>query len=190
MNLQRRVTGILTSPASEWTVIAGEPADVGFLYRHYILYLAAIPALCIFVSLSVMGWSVFQRPGVGVAARVAVGSYVRSLAGAFVLALVVSTLAPRFASSARVGQALKVVAYSMTPIWVAGVVYLFGSMTLVVSLATLYGIYIFYLGLPAVMRTPADRVVPFMVVAALAAIVANVVLHALMAQIGIPAYGL
>jgi hypothetical protein len=190
MNLQRRVTGILTRPAAEWQVIAREPADVGFLYRQYIVYLAAVPALCIFISLFVIGQSVFLRPGLASSVRVAVGDYVSSLVGTFVLALVLSTLAPRFASSSAVGEALKVVAYSMTPVWLAGVFYLLGSMTLVMTLAVLYGIYLFFLGLPPVMRTPADRVVPFMVVAALAAIVANIVLHSLMAQLGIPAYGL
>jgi len=50
MNLQTRVKNILTQPASEWTVIAAEPTDVMGLYRNYIVILAAIPAVCLFVD--------------------------------------------------------------------------------------------------------------------------------------------
>ena len=45
MQLQSRVTNILSKPAAEWQVIAAEPADPASLFTEYAAPLAAIPAI-------------------------------------------------------------------------------------------------------------------------------------------------
>ena len=40
-----RVKAILTTPKTEWPIIAAEPATVADLYKNYIIWLAAIPAV-------------------------------------------------------------------------------------------------------------------------------------------------
>ena len=54
-----RVKSILLQPRSEWPVIEAEPASVGSLYR-YVLILAAIPAICGAVGMSMLGGGVFN----------------------------------------------------------------------------------------------------------------------------------
>lgn len=39
--------------------------------------------------------------------------------------------------------------------------------------AALYAVYLFYLGLPPVMHTPGDKVIPYMVIAAIVIFVIN-----------------
>jgi hypothetical protein len=186
MNLQTRVTNILTRPASEWTVIAAEPTDVMGLYRNYILILAAIPAVCLFVSLAVLGAPYIGRLAMAGALGGAISAYVRTLVTVLIAAVIIEKLAPTFGSSGNTAQALKLIAYAYTPVWLAGVFFLIWLLSGPASLiAVIYAIYLFYLGLTPVMKTPADKVIPYMLVSALVVIVVSVVLGLLMTAMGL-----
>jgi amino acid transporter len=170
MNLQTRVINILSKPAQEWPVIASESTDVASLYKEYIMPLAAIPAICGFLGMTLIG----VTPMVSGLAGLIVG-YVLSLVGIFLAAFIVDKLAPSFQSSGGIVQALKMVAFASTPSWVAGVLQLVPLLGALALLAVLYGVYLFYLGLPSVMKTPPDKVIPYMVVSAVVIIVISVV---------------
>lgn len=179
MNLQTRVINILSKPAQEWPVIASEATDVPALYKEYIVPLAAIPAICGFLGMTLIGVTVplvgqIRTPMVSGLAGMIVG-YVLSLVGIFLAAFIVDKLAPSFQSSGGMVQALKMVAYASTPSWVAGVLQLIPLLGALALVAALYGVYLFYLGLPSVMRTPPDKVIPYMVVSAIVIIVISVV---------------
>ena len=75
MDLVPRVTNILTKPKQEWPVIAGESTDVATLYKEYIVLLAAVPAICSFIGMTVIGVPI---PFFG-SYRVSVGSGLTSL---------------------------------------------------------------------------------------------------------------
>jgi hypothetical protein len=179
MNLQTRVINILSKPAQEWPIIASESTDVAALYKEYIIPLAAIPAICGFLGMTLIGVSVplvgqIRTPIVSGLAGLIVG-YVLSLLGIFLAAFIVDKLAPSFQSSGGIVQALKMVAFASTPSWVAGVLQLVPLLGALALLAALYGVYLFYLGLPSVMKTPPDKVIPYMVVSAVVIIVISVV---------------
>lgn len=178
-DLQTRVTNILKSPATEWPVIAAEPTDIGKLYQNYIMVLSAIPVVA-----GLVGWMLFRSMFVGIVAigtsamiTFAVVQYVLGLANVFVCALVIEWLAPKFKSSGTRVDALKMVAYASTALWVAGVAYVIpGVGGLVVLVGAIYSIYLYYLGLPHVMKTPADQVVIYMIVSAVVMIVLALIL--------------
>ena len=179
MNLQTRVINILSKPTQEWPVIASESTDVAALYKEYIIPLAAIPAICGFLGMTLIGVTVplvgqLRTPMVSGLAGMIVG-YVLSLVGMFLAAFIVDKLAPSFQSSGGIVQALKMVAFSSTPSWVAGVLQLVPLLGALALLAALYGVYLFYLGLPSVMKTPPDKVIPYMVVSVVVIIVIFVV---------------
>ena len=114
-------------------------------------------------------------------------TFVMALVGAWIAAIVVEKLAPTFQSKGNTTQALKLVVYAMTPVWVAGVLHLVPVLGVLTILAALYSIYLFYLGLPVVMSTPTAQVIPYMVVSAVVVIVVSLVLGAVttaMAGIG------
>jgi hypothetical protein len=159
--LQQRVVGILSNPQREWPVIAAESDTVQALYTRYIIPLAAIGAVAMLL----------RFPGAGMLMIVLV-SYVIQLAVPLVSAVLIAWLAPRFASSGDNLQALKMVAYSSTPAWVGGVARLVPFLyPLVAIVAGLYSIYLFFLGLTPVMKTPDEQRVPFMLVSAILVIV-------------------
>ena len=180
MNLQTRVVNILTKPASEWPVIAAEPSDVNGLYRNYIVLLAAIPAVCTFLGLMVIGVPFFGSYGFSAALVAGIMSYVSTLASVYIAALIIEKLAPNFDSTGDTAQALKLVAYASTPVWIAGVLHLVPLLGILTILALIYAIYIFYLGVAPVMKTPNDKVLPYMVVSAVVVVVVTVCLQFLL----------
>lgn len=162
VSLQQRVTNILTSPNTEWPVIASESETVGDLYSKYIVLLAAIPAVALLLRGNV---------------RFAVLQYLINLGVVFICAQVIAWLGPKFSSSGDSIAALKMVAYANTPGWVAGILNLIPWVgALLAGIISLYGIYLYYVGLPPVMKTPAGQVIPFMLVSAILLIVVTMVL--------------
>jgi Yip1 domain len=180
MNLQTRVVNILTKPASEWPVIAAEPSDVSGLYKNYIVLLAAIPAVCTFLGLTVIGVPFFGSYGFSAALVAGIMSYVSTLASVYIAALIIEKLAPNFDSHGDTAQALKLVAYASTPVWIAGVLHLVPLLGILTILAVLYAIYLFYLGVGPVMKTPQDKVLPYMVVSAIVVVVVSICLQFLL----------
>jgi hypothetical protein len=179
MDLQKRVVNILTTPQEEWRVIAAESADPATLTRTYIAPLAAIPAIARFIGFSIVGVSlpVFgaYRYGIVHGFTTAVIQYVLSIAGVFIAALVIDKLAPTFRSQSSTIRSLQLVTYASTVVWLAGILNIIPALAPLGLLAALYAIYLFYLGLPVMMKTPADQVIPYMVVAAVTIIVVMLV---------------
>jgi Yip1 domain len=173
--LQARVVGILTHPAAEWPVIAGERTDAQTLMLGYAAPLAAIPAVCRWIGLSMIGWWLplagTYRVGIVRGFVSAVVSWIFALAAIYVAAVVIEKLAPTFKSSGGMLPALKLVAYASTPVWIVGVLNLVPAFAPLTLLAALYGGYLFSLGLPVVMHTPDDQVIPYVFVATIVTIV-------------------
>lgn len=192
--LTDRVTRILKDPKAEWPVIEAEATTTEQLYRSYIAPLAAIPPIATFIGMSLIGMSVpfigHYRVGIFSGIAHAVVSWVLALVGVYVAALIINKLAPTFDSTSNDLQALKLVAYANTAGWVAGVFYVIPALGILAVLGGLYSIYLFYVGLPVMMKTPETKVVPYMVVSALVIIVVFIVMGLVAAAItGVGAIG-
>jgi len=174
MNLVQRVKGILLSPQTEWQVIDAEATNPADLYKSYIAPLAAIGPIAQIIGYSVFGISVpfvgTYRVPIGSAITSALIAYILTLAGTYVLALIIDALAPTFSGQRSQIQALKVAAYSSTASWLAGIFALIPGLRLLAILG-LYSIYLLYLGLPIVMKSPREKAMGYTVVVILAAIV-------------------
>ena len=55
MDVVKRAKAILLTPKTEWLAIQPEPGDPAYLFKNYVAILAAIPAVCSFVGLSIIG---------------------------------------------------------------------------------------------------------------------------------------
>jgi hypothetical protein len=190
MNLQSRITNIITKPKEEWPVIAQEQTNLASIYTTYICLLAAVPAVASFIGQTLVGVSVpfFGRIRWGLASGLTymVVQYVLTLVSVYVSAFVIEKLAPTFGSKGDTMQALKLVAYASTPSWLAGVLGIIPALGLLAIIAGLYAIYLFYLGLPLMMQTPPEKVIPYMVVSALVIIVLSVIVGAVVGAVAAP----
>ena len=181
-SLVARVKNILMKPKEEWAVIDVEQTSIQKLFVGYILILAAIGPIASMIGGLVFGYSagwgafaVSWRPSVGGAISGAVVSYVLSLIGVVVLALVIEFLAPQFGGQKDRVQAFKVAAYSMTAAWVAGIFGIVPALAGLAVLGGLYGIYLLWLGLPRLMRVPEDKALVYFIVVIVVALVVNAV---------------
>jgi hypothetical protein len=182
MNLVERVKRILMSPKSEWEVIDTERTTPAELYTRYIVPLAAIGPIAQLIGYSVFGVTVpfvgTYRMPIGSAITQALVSYLLTLAGTYVLALIIDALAPRFNGQRSQIQALKLAAYSLTASWVAGIFALIPGLR-ILTLLGLYSLYLLYLGLPVLMKTPREKALGYTVVVIIAAIVLSLIIGAI-----------
>ncbi len=175
MDLIQRAKNIVLTPAAEWQVIAPETVSMGELYRGYIVPLAAIGPIASFIGLSLVGVGIpalgtYRMPLLS-GLSMALISFVLALVGVFVLGLIIDALAPTFGGEKNPLQALKVAAYAYTPAWIAGVLYILPALGTLVLLASLYGLYLLYLGLPVLMKSPKEKAAGYTAVVVVCAIV-------------------
>jgi hypothetical protein len=110
-NLVARASAILMRPHETWDLIDAETTQIPDLYKTYVAPLAAIPAVCGAIGLLGLGgihiFGVHLRPSfTGVISEMVV-SYVLTLVGVYILALVIDELAPQFGAARGRTQAFK-----------------------------------------------------------------------------------
>ena len=178
--LVERVRNIIISPKTEWPRIDAEPAAERDLYMRYVLPLTAIPAVA-----GLIGQLAFPPRVFGIVVRTspvsavvaALVSFAMAILAVFVLARIVDALAPTFNARKGVVPATKLVVFASVPAWVAGVFNIIPALgALAVLIASLYGLYLLYLGLPVLMKSPAEKTVPYLAVTVVVAIVVMLVL--------------
>jgi hypothetical protein len=185
MALINRVKSILLTPKQEWGVIETESATVGSLYTGYIIPLAAIPALAGFIGMSLIGYG-----GLGTSLRIPIGTgltwalvrYCGALVGVYVLALIIDGLAPTFGGQKNQIQALKVAAYSATAAWVAGIFSILPALS-ILGILGLYSLYLLFLGLPALMKPPADKAFGYTMIVVVSAVVVFLIIETISSRL-------
>jgi dolichyl-phosphate-mannose--protein O-mannosyl transferase len=177
MNLIERVKAIILTPKSEWQVIAGESGDTAYLFKNYVAILAAIPAVCGFVGMLLIGL------GLGVALTFAIVSYLLSFVAVFVVAFIVDLLATTFDGRKDFESALKVTVYSYTPAWLVGVFLLIPGLGFLRILG-LYALYLLWAGLPPLMKSPeGNKTLGYAVTIVVVAIIVYIVIAAILGVI-------
>jgi Yip1 domain len=178
--LIERVKNIVLSPRSEWPVIAPESTSTAELYTGYVMPLAALAAAMSFVRMAIIGMHVpfagVTRMPMTSGLSYAILSFAFGLVGLFLVGLIINGLAPTFGGSSDRRQALKVAAYSFTPAWLSSVLALSPILpTLLQWVALFYGIYVLYLGLPVLMRSPPERALGYTATVVLCTLLLGVV---------------
>ena len=184
MNLVSRAKAILMTPKQEWAAIDSEPLDVTALLTGYVIPLALIGPIARFIGFSVLGFGGILRMSIGWGISQAIASFILAILGVFVLGWVVNALAPNFGATQSMPQAIKLSAYSMTAAWVAGIFYLIPSLSLLAVIGALYSLYLFYVGLPTLMKSPADKTPAYAVVVIIACIVLYVIIGMITSRVG------
>jgi hypothetical protein len=96
--------------------------------------------------------------------RAAILSYVIALISIDATAYFSMLLAPSFTSRQEINRSLKLVAFAVAPMLVAGILIFIPVLGFVViAIGAAYAAYLIYLGLPVILLTPEDKLVPFMI---------------------------
>ena len=176
MNIVERAKRIIVSPKTEWDVIEGESTPTQQLLVGYVLPLSAVAAIASFIGSALfagmIGGMFGARVGIGGALLGAVIAVIMAVVSVFVIGFIVDALAPTFGGQKNMSQAIKLVAYSYTPGWVFGILAIIPFLGWLAALVgAIYGIYVMYLGLPKLMKSPQEKSVPYLIVVIVCAIV-------------------
>jgi len=157
MELITRLQNLLLTPKTEWPAIKREALTIAQLYGKYFLIFAALPAV---------GYLLGFLSGANFVGglRLAIISYIIWLLTLNFSAVIVDRLAPTLASTSNTNYAFKLVSFSVLPMLVAGVLLFIPNLGLILSMIGLaYSAYVCYLGLPIMLQTPSEKLIPFTV---------------------------
>jgi len=183
MALVDRAKNMITTPKTEWAVIASEEPNTGSMVTGYALPLILLSAIAAFIGYGFIGYSVLGVRFAGMSWGIyqAVMVLLFGLAGVFITSFVVDALAPSFSSQKDKGRAMQLVVYSMTPAWIGGILAIYPPLAWLGMLFGLYSLYLIYLGLPHTMKTPQDKIAVYMVVTIVVLIVVYAIIGVVLA---------
>ena len=191
-----RVKGILLSPNAEWDKIDSETAESQSVITGYVLPLVALAAIAGFIGMSIFGVQVlgatYRAPFFG-GLTGAIVQIAFGVAFVFVFAFIINALAPTFGAAKNWNQAFKVAAYAPTAAWVAGILAIIPMLGVLGIIGGLYSLYLLFVGMPKLMKPPAEKATTYTIVSIIAAVIASIVLGAIagmfMPKPGIGAFG-
>jgi len=175
-----RAKSILMQPKAEWPHVATETTEPSKVLTGYAIPLIAIGPIAALIGnqlfpVSVLG--ITYKPSLSAGLATAVISFVLAIVSLFLVSFVANFLSPKFGGKDSFPAAFRLVAYSMTAAWVAGIFGLFPALG-ILSILGLYSFYLFYLGATPVLGVPQDKAVGYTVVTVIVAIVAYFIVAA------------
>jgi hypothetical protein len=158
----KRICDILLRPKYTWPQIKNDATGIVEVLTGYVLILSAIYPICGVIGLTLGRKIAEPDTGVyGIPFRfVLIGAaiwYALVLVVFYVAALIINALAPSFGSKQNIVNAYKLVVYSATPLFVAGILNIIPALGILVFLFSLYGFYLLYVGMPVMLETPREK---------------------------------
>jgi hypothetical protein len=195
MALIDRVKNMMMTPKTEWGVVAAEPTRPADIVKGYVLPLAAVAAVASFIGAVVIGTSV---PLLGTVRASVVGGIVTAIlqlimavASVFLMGFIIDALAPTFSGQKNFNQAIKVAAYSYTPIWVLSILAIIPYLGLLIALVSVaFAVYLLYLGLPRVMGAPQEKAAGYTALVVVVGIVLGFILALIVGAVTAPFMGM
>ncbi|MCF8335592.1 MAG: YIP1 family protein [Bacteroidales bacterium] len=157
-----RIKAIISSPNTEWDKIAAEPNDQNEMLINYVVPLVALGAITTFIGkASLSEYTVYQG------FMLAITYFISMVAGIYISAVIVSELEPGFNIKQDFGGTLKLIVYSATAVFVASIIANLHPGLSFIGLFGLYGLYLFWVGQPKIMKVDEDKRVGFVLISAL-----------------------
>jgi len=106
----------------------------------------------------------------------AIQYFVTILGGTYVAAAVINALSDQFGAVNNFSRSFSLVAYSYTPLCLAGILYVYTPLVWLVPILGLYGVYLLYLGVKPVIKPATEKQTGYIIMALLVTLVAYVVI--------------
>lgn len=152
----QKVYRLIVQPEKSWRAIKEESTEIKPLFTRYALPLMLLPLASALIKV-LLGRGPFITPsfvwGILVSSLV---NYILAAAALLLAGWLVSVIAQYFSSRAELAPALKLVVYSMTPIWLTSLFTVIPKMA-GLSILGLYSAYLVYAGIPVIMETPPEK---------------------------------
>jgi len=179
-SIGERAKDVLLKPKETFELIKGEFVTAQDLILGYIAILAIIPAVASLIGICAVGvpvgWMGRARVPFGIGLTRVIVQYVLTIAGVYILSLIINAFAPNFSGVKNNIAALKVAVYSSTPLLVAGILYIIPSLGILVFIIGLYGLYLLYVAIPIMMECPPEKALGYTVLVIVAYIIIYIII--------------
>lgn len=188
MNLIERVKAILLTPKTEWLVIDNEPATPPSMLTTYVL-----PMVLVSLVGTVINYFAFSTIYSGTTYLIAtiIITFLASILGFYISTYVIDLLAPSFGAEKNLGKSAQLVGYSGTPGYIAGLLSFIPVIgPLLIFAAWIYGIYLMYIGIGPIKKTPEDKKVVYLILSYVVIIAVYFILMAVLGMVVLSIFGL
>jgi hypothetical protein len=176
-----RIKGLLVRPSEEWRAINADPIEPRAIFLSHVAPLAAL-----FVLAPAIGHTVLPIRANGQTLSPPFASLMVSaflsffcvLGAVGAIAYLTNRMAEQFGGKSDWNQALKLTAYSSTAMCLAGAFQIIRPLDWL-AIAGVASAFTFYKGVPILMKTSADRALPYAAAVTVSAIVVTLLLTAL-----------
>lgn len=188
-----RVKLVLLNPKGAWTRISSEQIDRKDFLISYVLPLVLIPTIASFIGYGLIGMgSYFKVASFSWGLHQAILAFLGAFLGVFISAFCIHKLAPTFGTQVSFDNAIKLVAYSYTPAWIAGVLTILPSLSILSLLAGIYSLYILYIGFVPITNVSEEKKTNYFILSLIlviaVSIVVSLVLGAILITAGLQTY--
>jgi len=178
---------VLFQPKEALAQMKTKDINISESFKEYILILAAIPSLSMFIGLIGRVNERGESISLGANLIFSVLLFAVLVLGVLLSSKIINFLAPYFSSTADNNNAFKLSFYSFVPAFAAGIFNINPSLSFLWFLGSLYGCYIFYLGAPVLMETTDAKRISYTVVTAIVIYVVMITLFKVVLSLSIGA---
>ena len=185
----------ILSPKSEWEVVKSDKDTAHQHVMKYVLPLALISAVAIFIGVGLIGYRVlgYRVQSVSGGLAQAIMSLASILIGVYLSGFVIHKLAPTFDTTVSLDKAVKLVGFSYTAILLAGILNIFPPLAFLTFLGGLYSLYILYIGFKPMTNVSDEKSTSYFIVSLLVIVgvyvIIGVVLAGILGVLGFTALG-
>ena len=171
-----QIKDIFLSPGTFWDEAKAEQISTSDLVKKYFIFIAAVPTVAGFFGALFIGDNFFR------ALIWAVLFYGCAIAGVYLVSKVMMFLAQSFNAKKDELAIFKLVAYSFTPILLAGIFFLIPPIYWL-AIIGLYGFYFFWIGFQKIVECPQDEKFNFSFISLIILIITTMLVYLLPALI-------
>lgn len=175
----------IVNPKSEWDVVKEDNSTASQHVITYVLPLALISAVAIFIGVGLIGYRVlgYRIQSVSGGLAQAIMSLASILIGVYVSGFVIHKLAPTFDTTVSLDKSVKLVGFSYTAILLAGVLNIFPPLAFFTFLGGLYSLYILYTGFKPMTNVSDEKSTSYFIVSLLVIVGVYVIIGMILAGI-------
>jgi hypothetical protein len=184
-NLLNRAKRLLLNPQTEYIAIEKENTSHTKILTHYVLPLMVIPVIFVFIGYGLIGVSYegYYVNDVELGLRYAVLQIILLLGSIYISTLIINALSVKFGSTKNFNSAFALVAYAYTPIFFAGILFVWTEILWLIYPFGIYGFYLLIVGLKPMMKPANEKADSYSAISWIAVIVYVGLLKALEAVI-------
>lgn len=185
----------IVNPKEEWQVAKHDTNTAQQHVMKYVLPLALITAVAVFIGVGLIGYSVlgYRVQSVSGGFTQAIVSLISILVGVYLSGFIIHKLAPTFDTEVSIDKAVKLVGFSYTAVLLAGVLNIFPPLAFFTFLGGLYSLYILYHGFKPMTDVSEEKSTSYFLVSLLVIVavyfVLGLVLGGIIGMLGFTAMG-